>query len=186
MKGLLFKRHYCYKIHTLIMKSSANTSSIDPPFYIDCPSDFCKEIVNPLNNLVPSASFRYKMLWWRGCPLKWFFKISTPATPLIKGGSHYEEYGQAEININCTKKMKFSIKDFFSKGDQIRRKLRIPSHLLKKSLTSFVTKTIHKKWSLPSRIYSVNVTKSAGKSADLVSYTEEIRNEKLHFVRRSD
>ena len=30
--------------------------------------------------------------------------------------------------------MKFSIKDFFSKYDQIRRKLRIQSHLLKKSL----------------------------------------------------
>ena len=29
-------------------------------------------------------------------------------------------------------KMKFSIKDFFSKYDQIRRKLRIWSHLLKK------------------------------------------------------
>ena len=31
-------------------------------------------------------------------------------------------------------KMKFSMKDFFSKCDQIRRKLRIWSHLLKKSL----------------------------------------------------
>ena len=30
--------------------------------------------------------------------------------------------------------MKFSINDFFSKYDQIRRKLRIWSHLLKKSL----------------------------------------------------
>ena len=30
--------------------------------------------------------------------------------------------------------MKFSIKDFFSKCDQIRRELRIWSHLLKKSL----------------------------------------------------
>ena len=30
--------------------------------------------------------------------------------------------------------MKFSIKDFFSKCEQIRRKLRIWSHLLKKSL----------------------------------------------------
>ena len=29
---------------------------------------------------------------------------------------------------------KFSIKDFFSKCDQIRRKLRIWSHLLKKTL----------------------------------------------------
>ena len=31
--------------------------------------------------------------------------------------------------------MKFSFKDFFSKCDQIRRKLRIWLHLLKKSLT---------------------------------------------------
>ena len=34
---------------------------------------------------------------------------------------------------NCTK-MKISTKDFFSACDQIRRKLRIRSHLLKKSL----------------------------------------------------
>ena len=32
------------------------------------------------------------------------------------------------------KKMKFSVKDFFSKRDQIRSSLRIWSHLLKKSL----------------------------------------------------
>ena len=31
-------------------------------------------------------------------------------------------------------KLKFSIKDFFNKYDQIRRKLRIWSYLLKKSL----------------------------------------------------
>ena len=35
---------------------------------------------------------------------------------------------------DTTQKMKFSIKDFFSKCDQIRRKLRIWSHLLKKFL----------------------------------------------------
>ena len=35
---------------------------------------------------------------------------------------------------NTAQKMKFFIKDFFSKCDQIRRKLRIWSHLLKKSL----------------------------------------------------
>ena len=34
----------------------------------------------------------------------------------------------------CTKKMKFSIKDFLIKCDQIHRKLRIWSHLLKKPL----------------------------------------------------
>ena len=37
------------------------------------------------------------------------------------------------------KKIKFTIKDFFSKCDQIRRKLRIWSHLLKKpSLENFI------------------------------------------------
>ena len=41
---------------------------------------------------------------------------------------------QGELtHIHCTKK-KFYIKDFFSNCDQIRRKLRIWSHLLKKSL----------------------------------------------------
>ena len=40
---------------------------------------------------------------------------------------------------HTAQKMKFSIKDFFNKCDKIRRKLRISSHLLKKSLmeTSF-------------------------------------------------
>ena len=35
---------------------------------------------------------------------------------------------------HIAQKMKFSIKDFFSKCDQIRRKLRIWSYLPKKSL----------------------------------------------------
>ena len=39
------------------------------------------------------------------------------------------------INSTCTaQEMKFSIKDSFSKCDQICRKLRVWSHLLKKSL----------------------------------------------------
>ena len=36
--------------------------------------------------------------------------------------------------VKLTLKIKFSIKDFFSKCDQIRRKPRIWSYLLKKSL----------------------------------------------------
>ena len=36
--------------------------------------------------------------------------------------------------VDTAQKLKFSIKDFFSKCDQIRRKLLIWSHLLKKSL----------------------------------------------------
>ena len=37
-------------------------------------------------------------------------------------------------SLSIAQKMKLSIKDFFSKCDQVRRKLRISSHLLKKSL----------------------------------------------------
>ena len=40
-----------------------------------------------------------------------------------------------DLKTYIVQKMKFSIEDFFSKCDQIRRKLRIWSHLLKKSLT---------------------------------------------------
>ena len=45
----------------------------------------------------------------------------------------YDKSEEISINSHCIK-MKFSIKDFFSKCDHIRRKLRIWSHLLKKSL----------------------------------------------------
>ena len=42
-------------------------------------------------------------------------------------------------DYHTAQKMKFPIKNFFSKQDQIRRKLRIWSHLLKKSLTEKFT-----------------------------------------------
>ena len=38
------------------------------------------------------------------------------------------------LGLNTAQKMKFFIKGFFSKCNQIRKKLRIWSHLLKKSL----------------------------------------------------
>ena len=40
----------------------------------------------------------------------------------------------SQLFLHIAKKMKFSIMNFSSKCDQIRRKLRIWSHLLKKSL----------------------------------------------------
>ena len=40
----------------------------------------------------------------------------------------------SQVAQNTAQKMKFSIKDFFSKSDQIRSFLRIWSHVLKKSL----------------------------------------------------
>ena len=38
------------------------------------------------------------------------------------------------VRVLTAQKLKFSIKDFFSKCDKIRRKMRLWSHLLKKSL----------------------------------------------------
>ena len=43
-------------------------------------------------------------------------------------------YFYLRVNFALHKKMKFCIKDFFSKCDQIRRNLQIWLHLLKKSL----------------------------------------------------
>ena len=53
-----------------------------------------------------------------------------------------------------------------------------------------VTITLHKKWSFPLRIFSVNVTKPQfphiywrnPDPADFLTFTEEILNEKLHFL----
>ena len=45
----------------------------------------------------------------------------------------------------------------------------------------WLTPTLHKKWSFPLRVSSVNVTNSAV-YCDLVTITEEIRNGKLHFL----
>ena len=46
--------------------------------------------------------------------------------------NHWDKY--SILCINTTQKMKFSTKDFSSKCDQIRRKLRIWSNLMEKSL----------------------------------------------------
>ena len=46
---------------------------------------------------------------------------------------NYFEKNPPQMFDRVTQKMKFSIKDFFSKCDRIRRKLQICSYLLKKS-----------------------------------------------------
>ena len=51
---------------------------------------------------------------------------------LMNGAQKWFAYVREESVLH--KKMKFSIKDFFSKCDQIPRKLQIWSHLLKKFL----------------------------------------------------
>ena len=53
---------------------------------------------------------------------------------IVENGTILFQYHWSSRRNALHKKIKFSIKDFFSKCDQIRSKLQIWSHLLKKSL----------------------------------------------------
>ena len=67
--------------------------------------------------------------------LRYQQKISVPRHEIKYGGNNIIFDFFRREDIPCTaQKMKFSIKDFFSKCDQMRSSLRIWSHLLKKSL----------------------------------------------------
>ena len=55
----------------------------------------------------------------------------------------------------------------------------ISSQMLAKVLNKHLT--LHKKWSFQLRIFSINVSKSA-RTADLVTFTEEILIGKLQFL----
>ena len=82
-----------------------------------------------------------------------------------------------------SQKMKFSKKDFFSKCDQIRRKLRIWSHLLKKSLMvnlifSVMLKQLRNSDSLK-KLNAIDVKKSSDTKSN--SLNEKVFH--VHFVR---
>ena len=63
---------------------------------------------------------------------RFFFLCLLYLKPALSDTDDGSELAHSSLSLH--KKMKFSIKDFFSKCDQIRRKLRIWSHLLNKSL----------------------------------------------------
>ena len=80
----------------------------------------------------------YFLSQFGNCPLVWMthsriLNIISRDYTKEQEHSNFSELFNSETSKHCTK-TKFSIKDFFSKCDQIRRKLRIWSHLLKKSL----------------------------------------------------
>ena len=77
-----------------------------------------------------------------------------------------------------TEKMKFPIKDFFSKCDQIRRKLRIWLHLLKESLTeNFIFSGVYPAAILPvqSPIVTLKTLEEYEKRSKLTVRTAERR-----------
>ena len=53
---------------------------------------------------------------------------------ILNGKLNFFAVTWISFDLYTAKKLKFFIKDFFSKCDQIRRKVRVWSHLLKKSL----------------------------------------------------
>ena len=84
--------------------------------------------------------------WACHCLEKWAFKKDRNPGPILwRQKSNYTwhyilldmnnmSFSFDVQNFNTVQKMKFPVKDFFSKCDQICGKLRIWSHLLKKSL----------------------------------------------------
>ena len=81
MKNLLTKKHYCYKIHTSLMTSSAHPPSVD----------------NPLYGLTPLPHFYKKNLI---APFYDFSKIP-PLQTVDKGGSHYAVIHQYLNSYDC-------------------------------------------------------------------------------------
>ena len=77
----------------------------------------------------------------------------------------------SKIKVNCTRK---------TSCPQCLRPSSI-GFLQMISLNKFAGYSLHKKWGFPLSISSLNVTKSAG-NCDLVTFTEEILNGKLHFL----
>ena len=76
---------------------------------------------------------------------------------VFSGAIKWEHW--TEMSWCTAQKMKFYIKDFFSKCDQIRSFLRICSHLLKKSLTeSFILCAVSvRKSNFPSSLKIANI-----------------------------
>ena len=67
-------------------------------------------------------------------------------------------FTRQKLTKYTAQKMKLSIKDFFSKCDQIRRKLRIWSHLLKKPLMeNFIVCAVMMKFSMTIQHHNINV-----------------------------
>ena len=66
-------------------------------------------------------------------PHNLIINLDQTSLPYLKGVAQ-SFYFQKNLLWLTAQKMKFSIKGFFSKGDQIRNFLRILSHLRKKSL----------------------------------------------------
>ena len=74
------------------------------------------------------------LIKWHDIPKDIVLNFNQMLLSYITVGNNSLEFEGAKSVPAIAQKMKLSIKDSFSKCDQIRRKLRIWSHLLKKSL----------------------------------------------------
>ena len=87
--------------------------------------DFISESENTLNDLLQlNSSFITVLVDFNARSPSWWSETITPEV----------SRSYSLTTAYTAQKMKFAVKDFVSKCDQIRGKLRIWSHLLKKSL----------------------------------------------------
>ena len=85
------------------------------------------------------------------------------------------------VGRNTAQIMKFSIKNIFSKYDQIRRKLQIWSHLLKKSLMENLIFCAMKLMKLPAA-YTLNI-KNRSHKASALQIKEMLQRNIEHFLK---
>ena len=106
---------------------------------------FCKSWVNKAT-LTKTLSLSHNF-WW---PLDLDFAVSRPSVSIIFMQISIRCSFVYEVSSTSTQKMKFSINDFFSTCDQIRRKLRIWSHLATEEI---LNGKLHFLWSVPAGMF---------------------------------
>ena len=86
--------------------------------------------------LMLNFSTNIKQRWFVPNHIACFWVLPSPVQLVCTHQTELSEWFQKKVTTNTVtaEKMKFSIKDFFSKCDQILRDLRIWSYLLKKPL----------------------------------------------------
>ena len=110
------------------------------------------------------------------------FKMIRSAKWIWKKSSFERQEKKYTIN-EIWKKLKREIRIYYVRNATKRNANATQRNnwLITGKFVFFLKMTLHKKWSFPFRISSVNVN-NPQETADLVTFTEEILNGKLHFL----
>ena len=103
-------------------------SSITQVFQVQCSSIDSHDVLK-VQSIFKQNQWKFELCSW----IQTKKKVTRAFENFFFGRTKYIFLIFYKKKTNCTK-IKFSIKNFFNRCDRIRRKLRICSHLLKKSL----------------------------------------------------